>query len=185
MTTTRQIDYTQVHPGRLRDAKLAKYKMYTGSACKICGNGIRRTSTGSCVMCENQKAINRYHSNVDKYKEANRNRWNQSSAATKMHRRRGSDARREGVPFDITIEDIHIPDICPVLGIPIISNASIQSDNSPSLDRFIPDLGYVRGNIHVISTRANRIKNNATTDEIEKLLKWMKLHDNKFQNEGI
>jgi len=46
-------------------------------------------------------------------------------------------------------------------------------DNSPSLDKLIPELGYVKGNITVMSVRANRIKNDATRQEIELLLHWM------------
>ena len=43
--------------------------------------------------------------------------------------------------------------------------------SSPSLDKVIPSLGYVKGNIWVISYRANTIKNNCTFEEIEKLYK--------------
>lgn len=38
--------------------------------------------------------------------------------------------------------------------------------NSPSLDRIEPDLGYVAGNAIVISNRANRLKSDATIDEL-------------------
>ena len=42
--------------------------------------------------------------------------------------------------------------------------------SSPSLDRIIPSLGYVKGNIRVISFRANTLKNNATLSELELIL---------------
>lgn len=77
-----------------------------------------------------------------------------------------------GYPFDLDEDDIIIPDFCPVLGIPIIPNSN--SDNSPSVDKFISTLGYVKGNVFVISKRANRIKCDANIEEIEKLLNWMK-----------
>ena len=57
-----------------------------------------------------------------------------------------------------------IPDVCPVLGIPLDQDPKgkgERSDNSPSLDKFIPSLGYVKGNIHIISWRANHLKNDA------------------------
>jgi hypothetical protein len=47
------------------------------------------------------------------------------------------------------------------------------NDNSPSLDRKTPELGYVRGNVAFISTKANRIKSNATTEEIFAVAKYL------------
>lgn len=41
--------------------------------------------------------------------------------------------------------------------------------SSPSLDHIEPEKGYVRGNVWVISYRANMIKNNATIDELQLL----------------
>ena len=84
-----------------------------------------------------------------------------------------SSAKKNNVPFDITIDDIIIPKVCPVLGIPIVLGESKRSDNSPSLDKFVPELGYVKGNINVISWRANRLKNNGTPEEFRRLVKWM------------
>lgn len=79
-------------------------------------------------------------------------------------------ATKQGVPFDIEIEDIIIPDMCPLLGIKLGFNGSVNNrDSSPSLDRKNPALGYVKGNIAVISYRANRIKNNASAAEIKLL----------------
>ena len=84
-------------------------------------------------------------------------------------------AKLEGLPFSITIDDIVIPDVCPVLGIPIQTGLPANSHNLPSLDKFIPELGYVPGNITVLSLRANSLKKNASIQEIEALLNWMLL----------
>lgn len=61
-----------------------------------------------------------------------------------------------------------IPLHCPVLGLPLYRNSggAAQGPNSPSLDRIDPALGYVRGNVKVISSRANSIKSNATPEEL-------------------
>ena len=83
---------------------------------------------------------------------------------------------KAGVPFNLTPKDITIPHLCPVLGIPIIVGASKASDNSPSLDRVVPLLGYVRGNVLVISNRANRIKNNATVAELRQVADFFENH---------
>lgn len=84
-------------------------------------------------------------------------------------------AGKKGVPCTITQADVSIPKLCPVLGIPIqVSVTGSPTDDSPSLDRIIPQLGYVPGNVVVISNRANRIKNDATFAEIKRLYEWMK-----------
>lgn len=82
-------------------------------------------------------------------------------------------AKKLGIPFDIEISDISIPEGCPALGIKLESNKRHHHDNSPTLDRVIPSLGYVKGNIAVISLRANRIKNDASLLEIEKVASWL------------
>jgi hypothetical protein len=82
-------------------------------------------------------------------------------------------AKKRKIPFDLVESDIIIPSVCPVLGIPMKMGKK-NSNNSPSLDRRIPLLGYVRGNISVISNRANTLKRDATVNEIERVLEYMK-----------
>lgn len=84
-------------------------------------------------------------------------------------------ADKYSIPFDLDREDIHVPEVCPVLGIPIIVNSSSgPNNNSPSLDRVVPSLGYVHGNVKVISWRANRLKSDSSLEEMEALLKYMR-----------
>jgi hypothetical protein len=75
-------------------------------------------------------------------------------------------ARATGVPFTITKEDLVIPTHCPILGIPLFKGPRGGGDNSPSLDKIRPELGYVPGNIIVISNRANRLKADASIEEL-------------------
>lgn len=77
-------------------------------------------------------------------------------------------AKKYGLPFDITYKDIVIPECCPYLGIKLVP---FSEWSSPSLDKIIPELGYVKGNIQVISTKANTMKNNATHDELVRFAK--------------
>src|SRR5262249_53413260 len=60
-----------------------------------------------------------------------------------------------------------------VFGIRLFTGQSKQKENSATLDRIIPSKGYVRGNVVVVSWRANHLKNNATPDEIRRLAEWI------------
>ena len=111
-------------------------------------------------------------SKINKYKEEKIN-----NPEILLFRNAKSRASKKKLPFNITLEDISIPKICPVLGIELSTTNNSCEDNSPTIDRFIPEEGYIKGNISVISARANRIKNDATISEIEKVYKWMR--DNK------
>lgn len=84
-------------------------------------------------------------------------------------------AKKQGLPFNISKEDIVVPEKCPVLNIPLIVSKGRLSDNSPSIDKKIPSLGYVKGNISIISFKANRIKTNATLADLKEVVKWMEI----------
>lgn len=84
-------------------------------------------------------------------------------------------AKRLGVPFDLAYSDITVPDLCPVLGIPLrphVGGRAGYFPDSPTLDRVVPELGYVPGNVRVISARANLIKKDAKIWELEKILEY-------------
>jgi hypothetical protein len=100
-------------------------------------------------------------------------------------------AKKQGVPFDLDplyMKEIGIPDICPVLGIEINRSpgdgSGERNDNSPSLDKFIPSLGYVKGNVHVISWRANRLKNDGSPEDWQKIAAWCEREDVKRKMSG-
>lgn len=82
-------------------------------------------------------------------------------------------AKAKGLPFNISEEDIIIPKVCPYLGIEFTHNASRGADRKTvmSLDRIIPELGYVKGNIEVISHRANTMKNASSKEELIRFAK--------------
>ena len=78
-----------------------------------------------------------------------------------------SRAKKMGLPFDLREEDISIPEFCPLLGLKLERAEGKAKPNSPSLDRIRPERGYVRGNVWIISFKANTIKNNSTLEELE------------------
>lgn len=85
-----------------------------------------------------------------------------------------NNANRAAIEFNLTEEDIIIPDICPVLGTKL--EFKTREDDygcSPSLDRFDSSKGYIKDNVHVISWRANRLKSDGTLEEFRNLVKWL------------
>jgi hypothetical protein len=89
----------------------------------------------------------------------------------RMLTRAKSRAKIGNIPFNLTLEDISIPDTCPLLGIPIeVQPKKGYHPNSPSLDKIIPEKGYIKGNVWVISNRANTLKNDATLTELKTLV---------------
>ena len=100
--------------------------------------------------------------------------WAKTTPEYRMWHRAKFRARREDLPFDISISDIEIPEVCPVLGVPFIEG---DPNYTTSLDKIVPSKGYVKGNIIVMTNRANKLKNDATTKEIELLLEFMRKHD--------
>jgi len=87
-------------------------------------------------------------------------------------------AVEKGLEINISVEDIVIPTVCPVLGIPIIIGGNDDkkyfSDNSPTLDRIDNTRGYVKGNVKVISYRANALKGSGSIEEHQKVIDYMK-----------
>ncbi len=103
------------------------------------------------------------------------------TAKHNMYRSAKDRARRKSIQFNISLDDIIVPDVCPYLGVKLgVSVGKGPSDNSPSLDRIDPLLGYVKGNVQVISHQANRVKNNLSFAQFEQFyLNW------KRQNEPV
>ena len=89
----------------------------------------------------------------------------QARAAAKLR------AKRSGLPFDLDLTWLHdnAADVCPLLGIALRFDRHSSSDDSPALDRIDNTRGYTHDNAWVISNRANRIKNDATLAELQRV----------------
>lgn len=86
-------------------------------------------------------------------------------------------AAKLGIEFDLDLEHLH--DIypadgkCPVFGTALVWGQQSGRNNSPSLDRRDPARGYVKGNVAFISNRANRIKSDASKEDLERILSYL------------
>lgn len=74
-----------------------------------------------------------------------------------------SRARQDNKAFDLELSDIVIPEVCPYLGTPFVMH---DKQKAASLDRVDSTKGYTKDNVRVISYMANRMKNNATKEQL-------------------
>jgi len=72
-----------------------------------------------------------------------------------------SRCKQRNIPFLISKKDIIIPTECPLLKVPFD-----RDRYSPTIDRLVPSLGYIPGNIQVVSKKANTMKNDASFEEL-------------------
>ena len=96
-----------------------------------------------------------------------------------IYNRLKQSAKSRNIPFDLTLTDLNnltFPISCPVLGIPLKFNRGQLQDNSYSVDRIDSTQGYTIDNIEVISWRANRLKNDGTTLELQKIAEHLTSH---------
>lgn len=128
-------------------------------AHKGCRQGVR-PSCKKCVIARPGK-----NSNLRAWRAANPEKALLSAAANR--------ANMYGLPFDLTLADIVIPERCPVFGTPMGAIGGPRGPDTPSLDRIAPERGYVRGNVEVISWEANRLKNSATLEQLEALVDYL------------
>jgi predicted Rdx family selenoprotein len=82
-----------------------------------------------------------------------------------------TNSRRTGMIHTIEVSDIPSPEKCVYTG--MILNYSpgrrkkhSEYQNTASIDRIDPRLGYIEGNIQIITMQANRMKNDATIEEL-------------------
>jgi hypothetical protein len=140
--------------------------------CNVCGESKkaedfyrnRKGLHSSCKVCyvaRNKDYQKRYRSN------------NRFSVRMRSCRAR---AKELSLPFNLTTE--YLEEIwtgtCPAFGTRLDLSALRQQEGHAQVDRIIPELGYVKGNVVWLSERANRIKDNATLSDLERIVEWLK-----------
>ena len=97
-------------------------------------------------------------------------RWLNATTHTVKKRARAANVRCDIAAVRAAL--LSAPSHCPILGFELTVGAGFK-DSSTTVDRFKPELGYVESNITVISLLANRIKTNATAEQVRAVANWM------------
>lgn len=102
-------------------------------------------------------------------------RWDNDleKAHSDFFRRKRQNCKNKKWIWEIAYEDLTYPKHCPILGIEIDWFAEKASENSPSIDRLDSTKGYVKSNVAVMSWRANRIKNDGTLQEHQRIVDFL------------
>lgn len=129
-------------------------------ACKEC---IDNKPVDMSEASYRKKYDTEFHEKVKKQKRESHKR----NIIHNIWRRAKQRAEKYGYDFNIEETDIIIPKMCPLLEIPIEVGSKDDYENSPSLDRIDNNKGYIKGNVWVISKKANSMKNSATQKELD------------------
>lgn len=95
-------------------------------------------------------------------------------ACRQKYFRKKANAVSAGHEFNIPFGHIEWVPTCPILGLELDYFAEKTQENSPSFDRIDPSKGYVTGNVLIVSWRANRIKNDGTSEEHERIAQYIR-----------
>ena len=129
----------------------------THRECTSCGSIFKKTNSMTlCLSC-------------------NSTRVKSQTPEWKMCQRAKQRAKYKNREFSLVVEDIYIPEICPILKIPLIAHKGRSGayQDSPSLDRKDNSKGYTKDNIWVISQKANAMKCHATREELILFSQWI------------
>jgi len=150
---------------------------YYQHTCKKCRSDQRVANRKNIDVRDHERKLaqTRYNNNKQLVLEKNK-QWRDSEDGTKnrMIHRSLQRAREKGYEHSISIDDILIPNECPVLHIPFCSGTKSGGYwNTPSIDRKDSTKGYTKDNIQIISMRANTMKSDASVEELVKFARWV------------
>lgn len=155
------LTYSSENGNAERKKKLRKERKLKG-LCQTCGKSKEQENKSVCNYCLNR--VREYGKTDEAKRVHERGRKKRNATAYGMWRRARDTAPSRKLEFNLDKEDIVIPDNCPLLDIPLIFGG--ERYNSPSLDRIDNNKGYIKGNVWVISDLANRMKQNASIEQL-------------------
>lgn len=139
-----------------------------GTEVEANGNSLKSGTRKSCGCLRREQA------NINRNKNPRNNKGLSKTKEYKLWDSAKQRSRKYGRELDIGVDDIHIPEFCPVLGFRLNRNSEKLGFDSPTLDRIDNTKGYIKGNVAVISQRANSLKQDSTIADLEKLIAYMK-----------
>jgi hypothetical protein len=151
-----------------RDAALAAGDMFyfTGKPCKRGHISPRYVMTKICLECG--KTI---------YQVKDRDDYRYQNTFYRQFISRKQKAIKAGIPFTIEFNQLEKPEFCPIFNTKLNygwSGLKCRDPNKATIDKLIPELGYVSGNVFIISWRANKLKSDMSINELEKIMKYIK-----------
>ena len=162
-----------------REAGLTEY--FTGVPCIHGHVAPRSTSSSACIMCRNASALAKQHAVYlaapDEFRRYRR-RLQAKNPLAALFRAARSRAKGRGIDFSITPFDLSMNNgVCPCCNREMFIDEEPLGPggrpHSPSIDRFVPALGYVPGNVSIICWSCNDIKSKATLEELKAVVRWM------------
>lgn len=154
------------------------------------------SETKECTACKTNKPLDDFPPDLRSKKDGKQarcryciNAWMKEhyrmNPAEQMIRRARTRATKKGIDFDLSVSDITpLPELCPVFGEPLRISIVHQDPWAYSLDRIDNGKGYVRGNVVVMSYRANRLKNDGSVEDFEAIIKWMRKQIDSAANDN-
>lgn len=79
------------------------------------------------------------------------------------------------IPFNLTVDDIVMPEFCEITGNKL-DYKNFKNSNFATLDRLIPEKGYVKGNVKIISKKMNILKSNGSIKDFQSIIDYIKRH---------
>lgn len=136
--------------------------------CKACNRKLPRTQ-----FCNNKMMSDGLHSYCRKCMSSYGRQDREKNPLKYLLKKARYRAQLHGLPFNLDEDNIGIPDVCPILGVPMAIGSRRDYANSPSVDKINPKGGYTTDNCQIISTKANMMKSNATQEELVKFAQWV------------
>lgn len=118
------------------------------------------------------------HLELRKRKKRERDKRNLKYPEKLIWTRAKNRSTSKGIPFNIEIKDIIIPKFCPILGIKLERKFNKLHSGSPSIDKINNKKGYIKGNIAIISYKANGMKGDMDLAQVKKLYLYIKNNGN-------
>jgi hypothetical protein len=108
------------------------------------------------------------------HKKRDQSKWQEANIHVLLYHSSKSRAKKRGLEHTITVDDVIIPAKCPILNIELDhSRNKGRRYNGASLDRMDSSKGYIKGNVQVISDLANRMKQDASPEQLKAFSAWV------------